>query len=66
MGELFGPIDCNDCYVSCERIFRPDLEGVPVIVLFNNDGCAIARSNDNVESGDQSILGRLFKSGNSD
>jgi DNA polymerase V len=46
MGEIFGLIDVNCFFVSCERIFRPDLEGVPVIVLSNNDGCAIARSNE--------------------
>lgn len=46
MEETFGLIDCNNFYVSCERIFRPDLQGVPVIVLSNNDGCAIARSNE--------------------
>ena len=44
MEEVFGLIDCNNFYVSCERVFRPDLEGVPVIVLSNNDGCAVARS----------------------
>lgn len=50
MGELFYLIDCYDFYVSCERVFRPDLEGGPVIVLSNNYGCAIGRSNDYVES----------------
>ena len=44
MGEVFGLIDCNNFYVSCERVFRPDLEGKPVIVLSNNDGCCVARS----------------------
>jgi DNA polymerase V len=44
MGEVFGLIDCNNFYVSCERVFRPDLEGKPVIVLSNNDGCAVSRS----------------------
>jgi DNA polymerase V len=44
MGEVFGLIDCNNFYVSCERVFRPDLEGRPVIVLSNNDGCAVSRS----------------------
>jgi DNA polymerase V len=44
MNETFGIIDCNNFYVSCERVFRPDLEGKPVIVLSNNDGCAVARS----------------------
>jgi DNA polymerase V len=42
--EVYGLIDCNNFYVSCERVFRPDLEGVPVVVLSNNDGCVIARS----------------------
>ena len=44
MEEVFGLIDCNNFYVSCERVFRPDLEGKPVIVLSNNDGCCVARS----------------------
>ena len=43
---MFGLIDCNNFFVSCERVFRPDLLGRPVIVLSNNDGCAIARSNE--------------------
>lgn len=43
---MFALIDGNNFYVSCERIFRPSLEGLPVIVLSNNDGCAIARSNE--------------------
>ena len=38
--------DCNNFYVSCERVFRPSLERRPVIVLSNNDGCAVARSNE--------------------
>ncbi len=42
----FALIDGNNFYVSCERVFRPVLEGRPVIVLSNNDGCAIARSNE--------------------
>ena len=61
MQEVFGLIDCNNFYVSCERVFRPDLEGVPVIVLSNNDGCAVARSNDYVESPRWSTIRRLFK-----
>ena len=40
----FALIDCNNFYVSCERVFDPRLAGVPVLVLSNNDGCAIARS----------------------
>ena len=43
---MIGLIDCNNFYVSCERIFRPDLQNKPVIVLSNNDGCAISRSNE--------------------
>ena len=43
---MFALIDGNNFYVSCERVFRPVLEGRPVIVLSNNDGCAIARSNE--------------------
>ncbi|CAN5357383.1 Y-family DNA polymerase [soil metagenome] len=39
-------IDCNNFFVSCERLFRPDLEGRPVVVLSSNDGCAVARSNE--------------------
>ena len=43
---MFALADCNNFFVSCERVFRPDLEGRPVIVLSNNDGCAIALSNE--------------------
>jgi len=39
-------VDCNNFYVSCERVFRPDLNQRPVIVLSNNDGCAVSRSNE--------------------
>jgi len=39
-------VDCNNFYVSCERAFNPQLEGKPVVVLSNNDGCAVARSNE--------------------
>ena len=41
---VFALVDCNNFYVSCERVFQPKLEGVPVVVLSNNDGCAVARS----------------------
>ncbi|MDP1592695.1 MAG: Y-family DNA polymerase [Gallionella sp.] len=37
-------VDCNNFYVSCERLFRPDLEGRPVVILSNNDGCVVSRS----------------------
>lgn len=40
----FALADCNNFYVSCERVFDPSLRGVPVVVLSNNDGCVIARS----------------------
>lgn len=43
---MFALIDCNNFYASCERVFRPDLVGKPVVVLSNNDGCVIARSNE--------------------
>lgn len=43
---MYGLADCNNFYVSCERVFDPSLEGRPVIVLSNNDGCVIARSNE--------------------
>lgn len=44
--RLFALVDCNNFYVSCERVFEPRLEGVPVGVLSNNDGCFVARSNE--------------------
>ena len=43
---MFALADCNNFFASCERVFRPDLQGKPVIVLSSNDGCAIARSNE--------------------
>ncbi len=43
---MFALIDCNNFYASCERVFRPDLVGKPVVVLSNNDGCVIARSSE--------------------
>ena len=44
MQSIFGLVDCNNFYVSCERIFNPKLKGKPVVVLSNNDGCVVARS----------------------
>lgn len=44
MSKVFSLVDCNNFYASCERIFAPALEGKPVVVLSNNDGCVIARS----------------------
>jgi DNA polymerase V len=46
MKKMFALIDCNNFYVSCERVFNPSLEKRPVVVLSNNDGCIIARSNE--------------------
>lgn len=43
---FYGLMDCNNFFVSCERVFRPDLEGRPVVVLSNNDGCVVSRSNE--------------------
>jgi len=42
--QLFALVDVNNFYVSCERVFQPKLEGLPMVVLSNNDGCAVARS----------------------
>ncbi len=43
---MFGLVDCNNFFVSCERVFNPSLRSRPVVVLSNNDGCIIARSNE--------------------
>ncbi len=48
---MYGICDCDNCYVSCERVFRPDLVGKPVVVLSNNDGCVVARSNEAKQMG---------------
>lgn len=44
--KIFGLIDCNSFFCSCERVFRPELEQKPVIVLSNNDGCVVARTDE--------------------
>lgn len=41
---MYALVDCDNCYVSCERVFNPSLEGKAVVVLSNNDGCVVARS----------------------
>ena len=46
MGDPVAIVDCNNFYASCERLFKPRLNGKPVVVLSNNDGCVIARSNE--------------------
>jgi DNA polymerase V len=43
---MFALVDCNSFFASCEKVFRPDLEGKPVAVLSNNDGCVVARSSE--------------------
>ena len=43
---MYGIADLDNCYCSCEKVFRPDLEGKPIVVLSNNDGCVVARSNE--------------------
>src|SRR4249920_1117280 len=50
---MFALVDVNNMYVSCERVFRPSLIGRPVVVLSNNDGACIARSNEAKELGIQ-------------
>lgn len=49
--KLIALVDCNNFYVSCERVFRPDLHHKPVVVLSNNDGCIVARSQEVKELG---------------
>ena len=48
---MFALVDCNNFFVSCERVFRPQLEGKAVVVLSNNDGCVVARSNESKAMG---------------
>lgn len=48
---MFALVDCNNFYASCERVFRPELRGKPIVVLSNNDGCVIARSNEAKQAG---------------
>ncbi len=46
MPPIFALVDCNNFYASCERVFNPKLNGLPIVVLSNNDGCVVARSNE--------------------
>ena len=48
---MIALLDCNNFYVSCERLFSPNLKNKPVVVLSNNDGCVISRSNEAKELG---------------
>ena len=62
MARLFALVDCNNFYASCERVFQPALRGRPVVVLSNNDGCVIARSNEAKALGiDMGAPWHLFK-----
>ena len=49
--RIIALVDCNSFYVSCERLFRPDLKRKPVVVLSNNDGCIISRSTEAKQCG---------------
>ena len=64
MKKLFALVDCNNFYVSCERLFQPALRNRPVVVLSNNDGCIIARSNEakalGIKMGDPYFKKKLF------
>ena len=53
---MYALVDCNNFYVSCERLFRPELRGLPVVVLSNNDGCVVSRSNEAFSSFSSSSL----------
>ena len=66
---MFALVDCNNFYASCERLFRPDLVGKPIVVLSNNDGCVIARSQEakdlGIAMGAQTFLfEKFFKENN--
>ena len=49
--RVFALADCNSFYASCERVFNPKLKNKPVIVLSNNDGCIVARTNEAISLG---------------
>ena len=48
---MYALVDCNNFYASCERVFQPQYNGKPVVILSNNDGCVISRSNEAKEVG---------------
>ena len=56
---MIGLADCNNFYASCERVFNPKIKDKPVVVLSNNDGCVIARSNEakalNIKMGEPAL-----------
>ena len=43
---MYALVDCNNFYASCERVFQPHLNGKPIVILSNNDGCIISRSDE--------------------
>lgn len=51
MKRIFALVDCNNFYASCERVFNPKLVGKPIVILSNNDGCIVSRSNEAKEIG---------------
>ena len=57
--QLFAVADCNNFYCSCERVFHPELVGKPVVVLSNNDGCVIARSEEAKKLGNAEERNRI-------
>ena len=59
---MYAIFDCDNCYVSCERVFRPDLVGRPVVVLSNNDGCVVARSREAKAMGVKARLSTSWRS----
>ena len=58
---MYGLVDCNNFFVSCERVFDPRLNGKTVVVLSNNDGCVIARSNEAKAAGCDEFIAKPFK-----
>jgi len=48
---MYALVDCNNFYTSCERVFQPEFNDKPVVILSNNDGCIISRSNEAKEAG---------------
>ena len=65
MGAPIALVDCNNFYASCERVFEPRLRAKPVVVLSNNDGCVIARSDEakalGIEMGALASLPHAFR-----
>src|SRR6185436_657689 len=60
LGGMYAIVDCNSFYCSCERLFKPHLKHSPVVVLSNNDGCIISRSDEAKQLGVE-MAGPYFK-----